>query len=143
MRMQTLVIFIFALCLVGYFMGMKSGMTDLLSNQGGTALSADSILHTIFPFLASSTGVMAILGIVAVGVFSMYAGFSAVFLIPAIILVAMMNYYIFPSSFFTDMSCVSMTALGECELSEFGIPFTVFLNLLTILAIIDFIRGSS
>ena len=76
-----------------------------------------------------SVGVLGVaLGIIAA--ISIFTGFSAVFIIPLLILLVVVNWFAFPMELLSGSS-------------TFLVPVVVFLNICAILTYIEFVRGPS
>lgn len=102
--------------------------------QGETSLQPLDILSLLADTVLSDIGLLALGIITAVGVVaSLLAGFGATFLIPLLILTAIMTYVVFPISFIFDPSLPILLKA----------PVLVLFNILTIFSIVDFMRGRS
>ena len=130
----------FAISLVFYFLGFTSIMGYMADNheeqfgslfmplaceEGTECDENDSALLNLI-ITAVSIGALGI-------VIALFTGYSAVYLVPILLLIAILNLIIFPISFIFDPA-----------MSEFiKIPLVMFFNIMSILAIINFIRGST
>jgi hypothetical protein len=138
----------FSMSLVLYFMGFSSPLLYLWNNQGAHAL--EPVCDPATQLNCQNTGVlnrltMAILpsgdlliaGLIALAitglVASLLGGFSAMFIIPLLIVSAVAVYLVLPFSFIFSMAMPD----------EIRIPLFVFMNIITVIAFIDFVRGSS
>jgi hypothetical protein len=116
-------------------------MMMLFNQQGNGFLDFNSILNIITSSIlngASGTGPLAVigLGLVASAATAMILGFSALFVIPIVMLIALLNFLVFPLSFL-------VTAPNDPVASAFYVPFVVFMNILCVLALASFIRGGN
>jgi hypothetical protein len=76
------------------------------------------------------------------------SGFSAIYIIPIFILAFIVNFLVVPISMFFDSSCapVAAGAVQTCVVTG-GIPsiiyypFLLIFNIITVMAIISFVRG--
>jgi hypothetical protein len=130
----------FAISLVFYFMGFTSVlgyMADNHETQFGSLFmplaceegtDCDTNDNALLNLIITSVSIGA-LGIVI----ALFTGYSAVYLVPILLLIAILNLVVFPISFIFDPS-----------MSEFiKIPLVMFFNVMTILAIVNFIRGAT
>lgn len=142
MRLQTYVLLIFGICLSGWFLGFESGLTTLWTESGGN-ITAEFIIGRIGEFILSQTLLTGAIGVglAVAGALAIYTGFSAMFVIPLMILLAIANLLIFPVNFFVDSSCSSLVSGAICTPNEFSLPILLFLNILAILTYTEFIRG--
>ena len=146
MRLTTYAMLVFAACLVGYFLGYQSGLTNLWSVTQGH-ITVDTLLTQISQSITSIGALNAVIGgsavVVLIGL-SVLSGFGAMFIIPLIILMIVANWFVFPIGLFADPSCTVITSVaGACAYGTFNLPIFAFLNIITILTYIEFIRGSA
>jgi len=140
MRFGAYVLFMLSIVLVFYFMGYKSeamtkfqdqqagitkadGSIDIptfLGNMAESALAPQNLLSSIVVALAAVAG-------------SLILGYAAIYIIPIAMLIFIVNYVVFPFSFVIDPGTPDMIR----------IPVMVFLNALTMLAILSFVRGGN
>jgi hypothetical protein len=144
MRLQTYVMIIFAICLSGWFMGYDSGLTTLWEESNGN-ISLEFILARIGESILSQPLLTGLLGVAlaVAGALAIYTGFSAMFVIPMLILLGVSNLLFFPLNFFLDSSCVAIDSSAICQPDPLTFPIFLFLNILTILTCVEFIRGQS
>lgn len=150
MRLEAYVFLIFSINLALYAAGFQPLIIALFTQQGGSfdvngnpvggVLDASTILSVITnPILnaGDTTGPLAVigLGLIAAGLTALILGFSALFIIPIVILIGLLNLLIFPFSF--------MTAPNDPISSAFYIPFVVAMNILCVLALTSFVRGGN
>jgi hypothetical protein len=157
MRFVAFVIFTFAMCFVLYYMGYQPIASHWTGNDTGTfkgaamnssgdpnivqyggACDPSNLTNCYSPTTSDVAArphndlIGAILGIFLVGIVSLVilvTGFSAVYVIPALILIVLTNFFILPWDFL----------LG----SPFQVPVMVFFNTITVLAAVNFIRGGT
>lgn len=136
-----------AIALVFYFMG-AGPMVQLYNQQGGGFLKLSCPADTVTYGTVNATGtytnessqcqdtfftqLVTILVIGGLGiVLSLVIGFSAMYIIPLLLLWICINLFVFPFSFLLDPAFPA----------EMLIPVTVIMNVLTGLALLNFIRG--
>lgn len=128
---STYIFLLFGISLVFYLGGYQALMWNALSNEVGTDQTiGESFLNSLGDIFSNPT-LLAILGVSAVTSFLLGgASFSAVFIIPLFILGVLANVFIIPSTLFFDPSVGFIgTALG------------LFMNILLMLAIVNFMKG--
>jgi hypothetical protein len=149
MRLASYLVLLFSLSLVFYFLGYQSPLMQLLNNQGcsqaqidaaeaaGTSLNCSltvsSFLQVLASNMTSDNALGALLGIAVVGAAVLLTGFGAIYIVPLLMLLAFFNYVVFPISFILDPALPPIIKY----------PLAVFFNLLTILAIVSFVRGNA
>jgi hypothetical protein len=108
----------------------------LYEQQGEGNMDMGAILSSIGEQILSEPASLALIGLSALIGFAfariIAGGFSVMYIIPLIMLLAILNYVVFPLSFIFDA--------GFPE--ELKIIFVVFFNLLTVLVGLGFVRGS-
>ena len=120
-------------------MGMTVPANGTLANvtmQQPKSLEINDLVQDFAKSLVSSINIETALGIIGIGLGAFFvanylSGFSANFIVPAIIIMLIMNFLFFPISLITDASL------------PIFLKFFVFIlyNTFTIIATIDFIRG--
>lgn len=142
MRLQTYAMIIFGFCIVGWFLGMPSGFVTLWDESNGN-LSPEFLIQRIGETMLNNLALAGVLGVLiaAAGLVAIYTGFSAMYVIPMLILLAIANLLIFPVNFFIDSSCTAIDSSAVCTPGLLGFPILLFLNIITILAFVEFIRG--
>lgn len=150
MRLFSYIILLFSLSLVFFFLGYTSPLSAVLANQGctqaqiaaaqaaGTSLNCimdtQSFITALASNITSSTSLNTLLGIAAVGfAISLLTGFTTIYLVPLIMLLVFLNYVVFPISFIADPLLPDFVK----------IPLFVFFNILTVMAMVSFIRGGN
>lgn len=149
MRLATYVILLFALSVVFYFLGYQSPLMQLLSNQGcseaqiaaaeasGESLDCNlnpaTFLQTLASNMVSDNALAGLLGIAVIGAVALLTGFGAIYIIPLMMLLAFLNFVVFPISFIFDPMLPALIKY----------PIIVFFNIITILAIVSFTRGNT
>lgn len=131
MRFPAYIILMFGISLSLYFLGyqpiavqmLAQGSSPVKINCEGTAICEDQtvIIGSIFFFL-----------IAAAALITLVTGFSAIYVIPIFILLAVLNFFVLPMNF--------MMSVTEPLIKY---PVLALLNTLTVLAVINFIRGGS
>lgn len=133
MRFGAYIVLVISMSVVFYFLGYTSIASNLMNKQGDQFLSPQCPTDTP----DCNTGVIdkiILLGGVALAgtaIASLIGGFGVLYIIPMLILMAILEYFIFPFSFIIDNSLDPMI----------GTPLILFLNMFTILSIVNFIRG--
>jgi len=96
-------------------------INDISTNSGS---SQNTILGVIFGGTV----------FIAVGILSLILGFSAIYIIPLLILIGMLNYFVFPIGII----------FASAEMPEIlSVSILFFYNFITVMAIITFVRGNS
>lgn len=141
MRLQTWAILVFSACLVGWFLGYP---TPLMKIQTATSIISNpsAFLSLVMSNIVTVTAAGALIGLV-IGL-SIFTGFSAVFVIPLMMLLVLvaLNFLLFPVGLFLDPAC-AIAGSTACTATSFSLPVWSFLNLITILMMVEFIRGPS
>lgn len=129
MRFTAYIILLFSISLSLYFLGyqpiavqfLAQGSTPVHINCEGQAVCQDQnvILGSVFFFLIASAALI-----------TLVTGFSAIYVIPIFILLAILNFFILPLNF--------MMSVQEPLIKY---PILALLNMLTVLAVSNFIRG--
>jgi hypothetical protein len=148
MRFETYVMLLFSLSVVFFFLGYQSPLMQVLNNQGcttaqiaaaeaaGTSLNCtitpSSFLSILASNMTSDNAIAALLGIAVIGAAVLLSGFGAIYIIPLMMLLAFLNYVVFPISFIFDPALPALIKY----------PLVVFFNLLMILSVVSFTRGS-
>lgn len=149
MKLSAYVLLLFAVSLSLYLMGFSSPIFYMWNAQGGDSLiiacsseslepeafeacKQNALINSMISNLTSDESLKLILGISILGLLtSLVGGFGAVYIVPMILLLVFINYIIFPISFVFDTSMPEIIK----------IPLITFMNVLTVLAIVHFIRG--
>lgn len=144
MRLSTYLALLFSISLVFYLMGFPT-VASMVEAKGGDPLSimgvgdSDDVINDISTNSGSSQNT--ILGVIfggtvfiAVGILSLILGFSAIYIIPLLILIGMLNYFVFPIGII----------FASAEMPEvLSVSILFFYNFITVMAIITFVRGNS
>lgn len=143
MRLASYVLLLFSISLMFYFMGYQAPLTGLLLNgQNGQPVSAQGVINVIAQNIFNPAFVASVI-LITIGV-GLLTGFSAVYLIPALLLSVILNMVVLPnSSLYTDacMSAANEAGSAICSQAQFSLPITILLNLLLLLTIAEYIRG--
>ena len=144
MRLSTYLALLFSISLVFFLMGFPSVAQQVEANGGnpltimGVGNSSD-VVNDIRNNSGSSEG--SIMGVIfgatvfmAVGILSFILGFSAIYIIPLLILIGMLNYFVFPIGMIFSSAQIP-------EVLSVSILF--FYNFITVMAIVTFVRGNS
>jgi hypothetical protein len=155
MRFADYALLLFSLALVFYFVGITKPLVSLSGSvdYNGTnttqyiKLNCDTDAKNYSP---SSTGMVGgpltcndtFFGVLAlllvVGGFGIIvltlAGFAAMYVIPAVMIFVFLNLFVFPMATLLNPALVA---------PELGIAFAVLMNMLTVLALFNFIRGAT
>jgi len=127
--LRAYIFILFGMSAVLYLFGYTSPFLDIVSHTQGNI--ATDLLNQ-FMLLFTSEEFLTFLGLSAVvSFFSGGSNFSVTYLIPILMLLAMLNFFVLPTSFILSM-----------EVDPF-IKFLVggFLNLFLVFAMLEFIRG--
>jgi len=135
----------FSIELMLYFMGYTTfmdGLWDVFQGQ----IDPSAIFTSLVQAVATTNPLTLLFGGVLVGV-AVLAGFSAMFIIPLMILLSLLNFVVIPTSFFLPAGCVSPASaalLGTvCTPEPLGMVVIIFLNICTLLTYVEFVRGSA
>ena len=134
MRFATYVFLLLSISIVFYFLGNTSILSDILSRQGDKPIDPANILGLLASEILSGglNTLGPLIGVASIAaVVSLLGGYSATFIIPLLILLIVLNYTIFPLSFLLSPDLPALIK----------IPLWVTFNILTILALLDFVRG--
>jgi len=135
MRFGAYIMLLFSINLIFYAMGYHSyGIAQVFSAQGSNWLTMDGIITGLTnAILNPSPAILTVMaGITIAAIASLLLGFSAIYIIPLVMLFALLNYFAFP---------LSIIDAHDPMLGTFGMVIVVFLNLLSLLAITSFVRG--
>lgn len=141
MRLWTYTIIMFAISAVLYMMGYSS----ILGSMGSSILIASSNTATSVNPLSILTMwnndgsvfdiiMVFLVVLIGAGVITQSLGFGSFYIFPAIIFFAVMNFIVFPFSFILDPN-VDMPVILK-------IPIIALFNIMLVMAIISFIRGT-
>lgn len=136
MRLSAYLILLFSVGLILYFMGYAP-IINIFNAKGASPLSISCPNTDKYcqQNNATNTGVvlgasiLAILGATALG--SLIIGYSAIFIIPIVLLIGLLNFFVFPLNFMMDPSFPDIIKY----------PVLAFFNILTVLAVLNFVRG--
>jgi amino acid permease len=125
----------FCICLVLYWFGATSIFQEMVTNQGGR-MSFDNIIGRITDVIwnRGDPTVLALLGAaLVVTVASLLTGYASMYVIPLVIAFVIANLFLFPLDELFNPSFPPMIS----------VPLMLILNLLLVMAVIDFIRGKT
>lgn len=130
--LKIYVLLLFGISAILYMFGYSPPLLyfwNATSTSGGAAVSLMSSFIAIF----FNPSFLAIAGVSSVAAYLSGGGnFSVIYIIPIFLAVAMLNYFVMPTSFILTLDLdplISMIVLG-------------FLNILMVLAIMEFVRGA-
>jgi hypothetical protein len=133
MRFEAYVIFMLCIAAVFYMIGLDEPLVTLYDSQDGQFVKLnspdDSDGDNFFNILIY--GIAGSVAIAAVAI-ALITGYSAMFIIPLIMVFLILNFFVFPFS----------SVLGIAGMPEVvGYLLVVFFNGITVLALMSFIRG--
>lgn len=142
MKFSTYIWFLFAVCLVLYYLQYYP-MVVYFADNGQSIVNIECAEGDQFcqnearaEFYRTSTVFGAMLLVIAgagIALVALITGYSAIYIIPLLILMAILNFVVFPLGFVLDPT-----------IPEFlKYPIAVFFNLMTVLATVSFIRGDA
>ena len=132
MKFANYIYFLVGISLVLYFMNQQSILMYVYENQGGQPLEIMNILSLMADMILTEEGITLLLGVAVTGIVATFlGGYGATFLVPMIILLAVLNYLVFPFSFLIDPATPVIIS----------IPLTLLHNVFQLLAVVDFISG--
>ena len=134
MRLTAYAFLIFFLSATFYLMGFTSPLMDMYNQQQGQPISIPDLLSKMITAILTEEGLIQ-LGVVATAavVVTLLTGFGAIYIFPILFLLVVLNYIIFPLSFVFDASMPDILK----------ILLVAFFNMLTVLFIMNFVRGQS
>lgn len=156
MRFADYALLLFAMALVFYFVGITKPLLSLSGSVDYNDTNTTQYLkvncpadasayspHPSTPFTGgpltcndSFFGILALL--LVVGGFGIIvltlAGFAAMYVIPAVMIFVFLNLFVFPLSSILNPTLVA---------PELGYAFVALMNMLTVLALFNFIRGAT
>lgn len=134
--LTTYVMLIFSISAVFYMMGYHGAMWDTFSSAGGigsTEPISSTIMSSMFAIF-SDWRLLAMIGAVSVSAWLLGgSSFSVMFFIPLLMLSAVLNYFVLPTSFLFDSTLPDVLRIGVA----------VFFNILLLLTMLEFIRGQA
>jgi len=133
MRFEAYVIFMLCIATVFSMIGLTEPLYTLYDAQDGQFIKlnspSDSSEDNFFNILIF--GIAGAVGIVAVAI-ALITGYSAMFIIPLVMVFLILNFFVFPFS--TIFNTPGMPEIV-------GYLLVVFFNGITVLAVMSFIRG--
>lgn len=131
MRFVAYVIMLFSFSVILYYMGYGPIIT-IFEEKGAAPLSISCPAGN--PFCTDTTVVIGamIFIILSAGILvTLVSGFSSFYIVPLLLLIAVLNFVIFPFNFIMSAP------------TELAVPVMVFMNILTVLAVLNFVRGGA
>lgn len=153
MRLSVYVMLMFALAFSFYMMGFRapafndqSALSTLGGQQknmtgGSSFFSYDAVITSLISGVTSGSTISQILNPAAVltgvviGATLLLSGFSAIYILAALMLVLFLNAMVFPTSMLLTPEI--MASVGD----PFSLPLAILFNILLILAVLSFTRG--
>jgi len=137
MRFAAYVILLFSISAMAYFFGFPSILLYLYENNGSGNLDMTSFINSMADTILNpenGTATLLLGGIILASTLATFlgGGYLAVYLVPMLILMAVLNLVVFPLSFIFDAALPL----------EFKVLISGFFNVLTVLAAVGFIRGN-
>lgn len=127
----------FSISLVLYLMGYSSLIINTYAEHAKESSSSgfleiSDVLRIMANAVLSPSGLQLLLiGAVAALSSLLLGGFGSMYIVPMMLLLSILNLFVFPFSFIVSASIPSYVS----------IPLVVFINLLTLLCITTFVRG--
>lgn len=139
MRFSTYAIFMTVLTLILYFMGLPTVASMLYSsNSWGGAINPTCNNDPLCSGTQNSTSIVGVIlfgiGLAGVALAGFLLGFSAIYVLALVIVVAILNFFVFPIGIFITPEIID---------PYIGLPILFFFNVLEVLAITDFVRGGA
>lgn len=145
MKFSAYIMLMFCIGLVLYLFGFRgAGLMGTGALTEGQPLTMSSIIQDAISSIFSPNGsglLMLVTSLVAGIITSMLAGFSAMYIVPFAMLIFALNYFVLPTSFMFNPTCLGVCATLIPDVIK--IPLFIFLNVLMVLAILDFARGGA
>lgn len=136
MRLGAYVFLLFSLSVMCYLFGYPSILLFMYNNNGEANQDLPSLISNMAAAFLNPSNGLALLAVAGLAVSVLAAflggGYIAIYLVPMIILVFILNFVIFPLSFIFDSALPT----------TIKVILVSFFNLLTILAGTSFVRGS-
>lgn len=154
MRFSAYVLFLVSISLPLYMVGYTNVVNEFLSPKQITSTGTEFTLGNQTLSISCSSGdpycqntpsssnisIMWLLFAILLGagvLAALLGGFSAMYIIPALIIIAIVNLVVMPYSFLFDPS------IPESVFNFLFIPLIAIFNIITVLAVIDFVRGGA
>jgi len=141
MRLTAYLVLMLCISITFYWLGYSSAYSALkltydqqTALTGGSAMDIGAIITFIATQATSNPAMSVLIGmtLVAGTVGALFGGFGSMYIIPMIILAAILNWFVFPLGFI----------VGTGVLPDFlSVPLVVVFNVLMILAVVTFVRG--
>jgi len=138
-RFSTYVIFMTMLSVMLYFMGSPSIITALqASNSWGAAINPTCDNDPLCSNAANNAtivgAIVGLIGLAGAVLVGLLAGFSAIYILALVIVVAILNFFVFPIGIFITPTVID---------PYIGLPIIFLFNVIEVLAITDFVRGGA
>lgn len=131
MRLTGYILLLFSISLVLYYLGYGP-IINIFTERGAQPLSITC--ETGETFCTDSTVVLGAIIAVTLGasvLVTLVAGFSAIYIVPLLLLIALLNFVMFPFDFIMSAP------------EAISIPILTLFNILTVLAVLNFVRGGA
>jgi hypothetical protein len=135
MRFAAYVVLLFSISVMLWMFGYPSTIMYLYERSAEEATEPASLIYLMASKLLNSEAGIVLLGLTGLAIILatfLSGGFIAMFIVPMMIMMTVLNFLVFPLSFLFD-------AALPLEVRVIGI---VFFNMLTVLATLSFVRGS-
>lgn len=135
MRFAAYIVLLFSISVMFWMFGYPSAIMYLYTQSAEEATDPAALIFLMASNLLNSEAGIVLLGLTGVAVILaafLSGGFIAMFIVPMIIMMAVLNFLVFPLSFLFDASL-------PMEIRVIGV---LFFNMLTVLATLSFVRGS-
>jgi len=134
MRLSVYVIFLFSMTFIFYLLGFTSPAIQQMQQLGEEPKDFITLLKELTSGLLSKSSLELLLGIsLATFILSILTGYGATYIFPLIMLLVVANYVILPTSFMFDATMPEVVK----------VPLIALFNILTIMTILEFARGSA
>jgi len=127
--------FLFCITILFYLLGYSSisGYKGTLQQNFETQNENLNPIDTLVTRVFGSIPIAGFIGIISIIGISLIIGYGAIYVLPAIMLLLFLNYFVFPLSYIFDATLDPMLKY----------VFFGFFNLITVLAVLTFIRGDA
>lgn len=139
MKLSHLAFLFLAICLPLYLMGYSPPLFQLYASQGNQPLDFLTLISNIASQM-TNLAFAANVFLVALGAIAL-SGFSAVYVIPALIIAVVFNYVLVPTSFLIGSQCGLNGNASLCLPPVVVVLLTILLNVLVVLTFAEYIRG--
>ena len=137
MKMSNWVLLMVSVSLAGFWMQLPTPYASVTQQGSGyvKVLCDDPSSITCNDSVIGKIGWAGLIGLGAVGVVAYVSGFSAIYILAILCLVSMFNFFLMPD-FLAPGLLASQSIPGAI-----AFPLTVFINIITVVGILSFVRG--